>query len=274
MYDLHTHSRFSDGTLTPTELVSRAKQRGVSTIALTDHDTLAGIRELETAAQAQDLHWVSGIEFSCLWNGISVHVVGLNFNPDHPIMVEAVERQAQARESRALTIAERLEKRGIADALQGALEEAGDAHIGRPHFAKFLVKNGYCKSMNAAFKKYLGPGKPGDVKQLWPEVELAIEWILQAGGVAVLAHPNKYQLTRTKLKRLLVAFAEAGGQAMEVISGQQKQSDGESLALLAEEFGLLASCGSDFHVPGAAWQELGSHGPLPDRCTPIWHQFV
>jgi predicted metal-dependent phosphoesterase TrpH len=271
LYDLHAHSNYSDGILRPQAVVSRAKTQGVTALALTDHDTLGGLAEARQEALVQGIELIAGIEFSCLWNGIGIHVVGLQVDPDSRVMQEAVTSQHQARERRAETIAAKLEKAGIAGALDGARQVAGEgAVLGRPHFAKFLVAEGHCKSINAAFKRYLGAGKPGDVKQLWPSVGEAVDWIRAAGGIAVLAHPDKYKMTRTKLGRLLQEFVEAGGEAMEVVSGQQSPNTTRDMALIANRFELYASCGSDFHVPDQPWQELGGYSPLPDNCQPVW----
>ncbi|WP_439134938.1 PHP domain-containing protein [Pseudomaricurvus sp.] len=270
MHDLHTHSLCSDGILRPQALVSRAKTQGVTVLALTDHDTVVGIDEAQAAAAEEGIRVLPGIEFSCLWNGVGIHIVGLNIDPAHPQMQAAVARQGESRETRARQIGEKLAKAGIPGALEGAKKKAGDAVIGRPHFAQFLVETGRVSSMNAAFKKYLGAGKVGDVKQVWPPVAEAVSWILAAGGVAVIAHPDKYKMTRTKLGRLISDFAEAGGQAIEVVSGHQQPDLTRDLARIANQHGLYASCGSDFHVPDQSWQELGSFSALPDDCRPVW----
>ena len=202
---------------------------------------------------------------------MGIHIVGLNFDPDNTVLMTGVKQQTESRDTRAEMIAERLAKKGIVGALEGAKLEAGDdGVVGRPHFAKYMVKAGYVSTVNQAFKSYLGAGKPGDVKQLWPDIATAISWITAAGGVAVLAHPDKYNMTRTKLRRLLEEFAAAGGQAMEVVSGHQDKQLTHYLAQLADRFELHASCGSDFHVPDQPWQELGKCSPLPESCEPVW----
>lgn len=244
--------------------------QGVTVLALTDHDSVAGIDEARTAAAAEGIRLLPGIEFSCLWNGTGIHIVGLNIDPQHPQMQQAIARQAQNRDTRAVQIGDKLAKAGIPGALEGARRIAGDAVIGRPHFAQFLIETGRVSSVNAAFKKYLGAGKIGDVKQIWPSIAEAAGWITAAGGVAVVAHPDKYKMTRTKLGRLLEEFVEAGGRAMEVVSGRQSPELTRDLRLLANKFELHASCGSDFHVPDQPWQELGGFGGLPDDCCPVW----
>ncbi|MBR9912049.1 MAG: PHP domain-containing protein [Gammaproteobacteria bacterium] len=270
LFDLHSHSLHSDGILRPQAVVSRAKENGVTTLAITDHDSISGLAEARVAAAALDMQFINGIELSCLWDGVGVHVVGLNFDTGSDVLLAAIEGQGRARVERAVMIAERLARLGIADALAGAQEIAGIGAIGRPHFAQLLVNRGLVPNTSAAFKRYLGAGKPGDVKQLWPPVARAVEWINAAGGVAVLAHPEKYKMTRSKLRRLLTEFRAAGGQAMEVVSGRQAPDVTRSMAQLAAEFGLYASCGSDFHDPAQAWQDLGRFEPLPASCEPVW----
>lgn len=250
--------------------MSRAKEYGVSTLALTDHDTLAGQAALQQAAQQVQLKVISGIELSCLWSGVGIHLVGLNFDLHSPVMEQAVLHQQHAREQRAGLIADKLARLGMPGALEGAQGIAAGGSVGRPHFAKWLLDSGYVPNMNAAFKRYLGAGKPGDIKQMWPPIGTAVDWITGSGGVAVLAHPDKYKLTRSKLNRLILEFVEAGGQAMEVVSGRQNVTVTQYLADVAGRHQLHASCGSDFHSPGPSWQELGQFDGLPARCQPVW----
>lgn len=240
-------------------------------MALTDHDTVSGIEEAQ--ASAKQLKVISGIEFSSLWLGRGIHVVGLNIDLEHSALQQALVRQQQARSDRATLIAQRLEKAGIPHALRGAEHYAGDGVIGRPHFAQYLIDAGYVDSFQQAFKRYLGAGKAGDVKLHWPSLETVVEWITEAKGVAVLAHPEKYDLTRTKLYQLVECFQQAGGEAIEVVSGMQEKSVTAKLARIAEDFKLLASTGSDFHSPDFAWQALGGQSGLPPQCRPVWEHF-
>ncbi len=270
IYDLHTHSNASDGILSPEQLVSRAKMQGVTHLALTDHDTVAGLVAARRAAEESGIDLINGVEFSCLWQGITVHIVGLNVQMDSPILEQALADLAEARESRATEIAERLAKLGFGDALAGAQRFAGEANIGRPHFARYLVEIGAVNSINSAFKKFLGAGKAGDVKQVWPDVAKVCDIIRAVKGMAVLAHPLRYTLTITKLRRCLDEFKQVGGEGIEVVSGQQTSNQTKSAVALAKRFDLAASCGSDFHVPDQPWQELGRFGSLPEECTPVW----
>lgn len=270
IFDLHSHSYFSDGMLSPEALVARAKERGVSVLAVTDHDTIAGVAIAQKAAADAGMQLITGIEFSSQWGKGGVHIVGLGVDLHSPALIAAVEFQDQARRARSLAIAERLSRAGYPGALAGAQALAGEATLGRPHFAQYLVSIGAVKNINAAFKKFLGAGKPADVKYQWPLMDQVIGWIHAAGGVAVLAHPAKYELTRTKMCAMVDSFVAAGGDALEVISGLQPAALTEDLIRIANSRNLYASCGSDFHFPDQSWQELGSFGKLPPQSKPVW----
>jgi predicted metal-dependent phosphoesterase TrpH len=178
--------------------------------------------------------------------------------------------QAQAREDRAEKITEVLQRLGFDVALPQVQALAGLGVVGRPHFAQHLVATGQIPSMTMAFKRVLGSGKPGDIKANWPTLETAVGWITDAGGIAVVAHPMKYNMTLTKLRALLSDFVAAGGQGLEVLTGYQDAQRINALADLAHRFDLYASAGSDFHQPGQPWAELGRVAALPDRCVPVW----
>jgi predicted metal-dependent phosphoesterase TrpH len=274
IYDLHTHSTVSDGILSPEDLVSRAKCQGVDVLALTDHDSVAGLACARKAAELNGMGFVDGIELSCQWGKFGVHIVGLNIDPENKDLLGGVKTQTEARAQRGVLIGEKLRKAGIEGALAGALKIANGSVLGRPHFAQYLVESGSVATMKMAFKKYLGAGKPGDVKNLWPDLSEAIGWIHAAGGVAVLAHPDKYKMTRTKLRGLISDFAAAGGEALEVISGKQTTGIADYLVSVGNQYGLHASCGSDFHKPDQVWQELGAFGTMPPNSSPVWHLWA
>jgi predicted metal-dependent phosphoesterase TrpH len=271
IFDLHSHTSFSDGVLTPGELISRAVEKGVDCLAITDHDTVDAYRDIPLIHPRINL--VPGIELSTQWQTSGIHVLGLNVDLDSDAMLSAVSSQSAARLHRARQIGERLEKKGIKDAFNGANKLTAGGYIGRPHFARYLVDIGRVDSINKAFKKYMGDGKAGDVRQHWADLPQVIQWIRDANGIAVLAHPLKYKLTRTRLKRLLDDFMEAGGQGMEVVSGQQLPHQTSDMAKLCEQKGMLASCGSDFHMPGKHWAELGVFTSLPANVIPVWDRF-
>ena len=275
--DLHCHSTASDGVLAPAVLVERAHARGVGLLALTDHDTLDGIEEARVVAQALDVRLVSGIELSCLWNGATIHVLGYAFATDAPALQQAIAELHAGRWQRAETIAQRLHAKGMPGALEGArlvqqeLGDSGNAPA-RPHFAEFLVRAGHVRDRAEAFRKWLGAGKLGDVKQHWPSLHQTLTTLREAGAWISLAHPWQYDFTRSKRRRLVAEFTEAGGHALEVVNGMQPLEQVGGLAILAREFGLMASEGSDFHAPGD-WSELGLHRVLPEDLKPLWQCF-
>lgn len=271
MIDLHTHSNCSDGALTPLELLSRAQAAGVELLAITDHDTLAAFDTLAVGQQGS-LYLLPGIELSSRWRRQGVHLVGLNVDIKSAAMTEAVNEQCQVRLARFRRILEKLQKVGLQVDEQSILDESGSAP-GRPHIARYLAASGQVKSEQDAFKRYLGTGKTGDVHQDWPDMPRCIDWIRGAGGSAVLAHPLKYGLTRTKMHELAAGFAAAGGQAVEVMSGMQTADQCRAVNQLARNHGLMASVGSDFHDPDFPGSRLGC-APLSDAdLVPVWSQF-
>jgi predicted metal-dependent phosphoesterase TrpH len=271
-YDLHCHTTCSDGSLSPLELIQRAAEQGVDVLSITDHDTALAYQQLESTNQLP-LKIIPGIEFSTVWRKINIHIVGLNIQPQSDALKIGVTHQHQARKERAERIAEKLTGYGFNDALDRTSKIAGNDNIGRPHFAQYLVEIGAVSNIKQAFKKFLGSGKPCDIKQLWADLPQTIEWILDAGGTPVLAHPAKYKLTRTKLLAFLDDFIAAGGQGMEVVSGKQIPSVTRDLASICRQKNLYASCGSDFHQPGQDWAELGQYSTFPADCEPVWDHW-
>lgn len=269
--DLHCHTTASDGDWAPDRLVSEAVARGIETLAITDHDTFAGYRQARTTASSLGVKLIPGIELSVVWSGITLHIVGLNFDPESEVMKSAELAQSDARQRRALVIAERLSKKvGAEIDLQAVEALAGGEQVGRPHFAQYLVNQGHVNSMNQAFSRYLGAGKVGDVKAMWPEMKQALDWILASGGVAVMAHAHLYNMTRTKLKACLADFKSLGGTAMEVAYGQMDSNQRGQMCALAKEMGFLGSCGSDFHGPNRYGLELGVMPAFPADVPPVW----
>ncbi|WP_422156109.1 PHP domain-containing protein [Vreelandella titanicae] len=269
--DLHMHSTASDGALTPTELVTLCAERGLTHMSLTDHDTMDGIEEAGRAAEQAGLCLIPGCELSTRWQGINIHVVALMPGGLQGSMVEGLIQQREARIQRAAVIAERLEKVGLSNALEKARLHAGsDRPLGRPDFARALVAEGVVPDWASAFKRYLGSGKKGDVKAHWPEISEAVSWIVDSGGVAVIAHPLRHGLTRRKRGLLMDTFQAAGGQAVELVSGQQNPDSTRDLARQLVERDLYASMGSDFHFPGSH-AAPGSMSLVPRTAAPpIW----
>ncbi len=272
IFDLHTHTTASDGALTPTELVHLAHEHGVDVLAVTDHDTVAGCAEAMDASE-KNLNIVPGIEFSTTWAGRSIHIVGLNVDPENPELLSGVKEQQCTRDARAREIGRRLTRLGIDDPYPAVSQTAGDAAIGRPHFAAHLVDKGVVKDTATAFRKYLGSGKLGDVKLGWAALADVIAWIHAASGVAVLAHPAKYKMTMTKLRLLAADFVAAGGDGIEVVCGQQTPDVTRRLADVARDLDLAASIGSDFHHPAQSWSRPGSCGLLPKDLRPVWESW-
>ncbi len=267
--DLHTHSRASDGALEPRELLLRAAAAGVDMLAITDHDTVAGIAALPERLPGKT-RLVPGVELSANWNNVCVHVVGLAIDISAAELCAGLRRQQTVRTERAAQIAVKLEQAGFHGIRDNVRPQPGSEYIGRPDFARYLVNSNQIKDSKTAFKKYLGRGKIGDIRHSWPEMREAIGWINSAGGVAVLAHPAKYKLSNLRLEELCKAFVHGGGQALEVISGRQQPGLTERLARLANRYELHASGGSDFHAPDQPWAELGRVQALPASCRPVW----
>ncbi len=273
-YDLHSHSTASDGTLTPAELVTRANDAGVDVLALTDHDSTAGLQEARAEADKLGLNLVNGCEISVTWSGTTLHILGLNISPECEELQDGLKDIRKYRDWRAEEIARKLDKAGIGGSYEGASALAKGKLISRTHFAHFLVKNGYATDVRSVFKKYLVKNKPGFVQGRWASLEDVMAWIKAANGQAVIAHPARYKLTRSKLIRLLKEFTELGGAGIEVVSGSHNRDECFTMGKLASDLGLLASAGSDFHGPENPWIELGKLPALPNGCKPIWHDWV
>jgi predicted metal-dependent phosphoesterase TrpH len=270
IHDLHSHSLASDGTLTPRELVTLAAGAGVQVLALTDHDETAGIAEAAQAADELGIRLVPGVEVSVTWERMTIHVVGLNIDPEHPMLDEGLERLRAYRNWRAEEIGRRLAKHGVRDAHAGARALARGRIVSRTHFAHYLVSQGFGRDTRAVFQHFLRRNKPGHVPGEWAGLEEAVGWIRSAGGVAVIAHPARYDLSGTKLRRLIAEFMDCGGEAMEVVSGSHSREDNEAMAAHVRRTGMLASAGSDFHGPENPWVALGRLPELPVGCPPVW----
>lgn len=270
--DLHCHSIVSDGLLSPTALVERARANGVDLLALTDHDEIGGLDEAMAAAKDAGMRFVTGVEISVSWgDDQTVHIVGLNFDHHLPELVNGLARVRGGRDARAGRMAVELAKVGIDGAYEGALKYAGNpALISRSHFARYIVERGFAPDVKTVFDHWLAKGKPGYVSHPWAELHEALGWIKAAGGIAVIAHPCRYRLTATERRELYVAFKELGGQGIEVVSGSHNEAEQREIASVAREFGFLASRASDFHGPGESYIDLGKLAPLPPDLTPVW----
>ena len=269
--DLHCHSTISDGTLEPEAVVARAHAQGVELLSLTDHDELSGQLRAQAAADALGLAYVPGVEISVTWSGRTIHILGLGLDPSAPALNAGLLGVREYRDWRAKEIGLRLAAKGIEGAYAGALALAADERfVGRTHFARFLVQQGYAATVREVFKRYLVKGKPGHVTGDWASLEAALDWIREAGGQAVIAHPARYSLTGFKMRHLIGEFRELGGVGIEVISGSHSRDEACVYAQRARDFSLLASAGSDYHGPEHPYMELGRLPNLPPSCAPIW----
>ena len=269
--DLHCHSIVSDGTLTPEELAARAAANGVELWALTDHDEIGGQHRAAEAARSQGMKYLTGTEISVTFAGQTVHIVGLGFDPDDPAMLQGLMDTRGGRGNRALEMADQLAKVAIKDAYEGALRYVGNpALISRTHFARFLVETGVCKETSEVFRKYLTEGKPGYVEHRWASLKDAVQWITRAGGMAVIAHPARYKFSANEEFALFSEFKAHGGRAVEVVTGSHTAAEYVKYAATAQEFGLAASRGSDFHSPDESHTDLGTLPYLPGELTPVW----
>lgn len=271
--DLHTHSTCSDGGLSPADLVQRAAAAGVQVLALTDHDTVAGLDEAQRSAAASGIRLVPGVEISAAWRAQAIHVLGLWIDPASPALRSMLRVQGELRRARMRKICARLDKLKLPGAELLAAVEQNPGLPTRAHLAAALVAGGHVDSAEAAFRKYLSKGKTAHVAAEWPALETVVGWIRAAGGVASLAHPTRYSLSAGARRRLLTDFSAAGGTCLEVVTGANGVQNADSCAALAVNHGLLGSVGSDFHSPQAAWNPLGRSLKLPDCVTPVWRSF-
>jgi len=272
--DLHCHSLASDGELSPARVVERAVDNGVTLLALTDHDTIAGQSEAMRRAQQLGANTVSGIELSCLWRGYAIHVLGYHFSLTDGLMQDFQQKQTRVRLERAQQISDILMKKGLPDFFEAARSLTESGVPGRPHFAEAMIARGVVRNYGEAFKKYLGAGKAGDVKSGWPDLSQVVDCIHSAKGSAVIAHPRKYKMSLTRLRELIVDFKELGGEGIEVVVSGRKQGEIGLLCDLCQRFQLKGSVGSDFHTTRFPWADLGRVPPLPTSVSAIWEDWL
>ncbi len=260
--------------LAPSALLQRAAERGVRTLALTDHDTLAGLEDAHRAAKAHGVTLVTGVEISASWRAQTVHVVGLGIDPCNAALRDGLRAIRAGRLQRAEAIGRRLAAIGIGSALDGAMALAASPEtIGRTHFARYLVAAGFAVDVKAAFRRLLGEGEPGYVRHSWSALADAVEWIRRSGGTAVLAHPARYRLPPAGLRALFEEFRALGSAAVEVVTAGQDEQTANRIARLACATGLAASAGSDFHGPERSRPDLGQVADLPAICVPVWRDW-
>ena len=272
--DLHTHSSCSDGALTPAELVAHAAAAGVEVLALTDHDTVAGLKEAEHSAGVLGVRLVPGVEISASWRAQAIHVLGLWIDPASAPLRGVLATQGERRRVRMRKICARLGRLGLPGM---ELLAAVEAHPGLPtraHLANAMVAGGHVNRADEAFRKYLGSGKAANVAAEWPALDVVVGWIRAAGGVASLAHPARYALSAGARRQMLADFVAAGGAALEVVAGANGAQHVEAMAALAVKYGLMGSVGSDFHDPQLTWNPLGRSLKLPDCVIPVWRSYI
>lgn len=273
-YDLHCHSTASDGLLAPAEVVRRAAGNGVGVLALTDHDEISGLAEARAQATESGLRFIEGVEVSISWGGTTIHIVGLNIDPDNLQLRQGLQAIRDGRAERAKRMAQDLARAGIPGSLEGAYAYVENPKlIGRTHFARFLVEKRYVSDVKSAFQHYLVSGKPGYVPHQWASLEEALGYIKAGAGLAVVAHPGRYKLTRAEMRKFLGEFKDGGGAGIEVVTSGHTAEQCLEYAILAKEFGLLASRGSDFHGPGESRVDLGMLPGLSADLKPVWHDW-
>lgn len=273
--DLHCHSNVSDGTLTPEEVAARAHRNGVELWSLTDHDEIGGQERARDAAHRLGMSYLSGSEISVTFAGRTVHIVGLGFDANDTDLAHGLAATRGGREQRARNMAADLERVGVHGAFEGALKYVGNPDlISRTHFARYMVEIGVCKELSDVFKRYLTEGKPGYVEHRWAKLSDAVRWITEAGGVAVIAHPGRYDLTPNEEFALFAEFKALGGLGVEVVTGSHTVPEYQKYANLACELDLLASRGSDFHDPKESHTDLGTLPALPKRVRPVWEALA
>ena len=257
--------------MTPEDLAARAKANGVELWALTDHDEIGGQHRAAAAARAQGMAYLTGVEISVTFADTTVHIVGLGFDPDDARLAEGLVATRGGRGERARDMAQQLAQAGIPGAYEGALKFVGNpALISRTHFARFLVETGVCRDTSEVFRRFLTEGKPGYVPHRWARLGDAVRWITEAGGVAVIAHPARYKFSANEEFALFSEFKAHGGRGVEVVTGSHSPPEYLTYAAMAQEFGLAASRGSDFHSPDESHTDLGTLPPLPGTLTPVW----
>lgn len=273
LIDLHCHSTVSDGLLPPQDLVAHAASRGVKVLGLTDHDDLGGLATARQAASEHGIHFINGVEISVTWKRRTLHIVGLKVDAENHSLKTALAKVRTARDARAKEIASGLQKVGIEGAYEGAQKFAKQSIMTRSHFAQFLVEAGHAKNVKSVFKKFLVKGKPGFVDHQWMSLEEAVTLIRDSGGIAVVAHPGRYDLGFVNMHLLMHEFRGYGGEAIEVVTGSHTPPQYDQFAKIAHRFGLKASQGSDYHGPGLSYMEMGYLPELPHGCIPVWHDW-
>src|SRR3989442_7675710 len=235
--DLHGHSTAADGLLRPEELVARAASNGVEILALTDHDGVSGLAEARAKAESEGVRFVDGVEISVTWEGSTVHIVGLQIDPENPLLLSGLESIREGRARRAEKMGEALAAAGVPDSLAGAKAYAENPSlISRSHFARHLVKTGRAPDVKGVFQHYLVKGKPGFVPHRWALLGAAVSWIRASGGIAVVAHPGRYNFSKLQLHAFLAQFRDSGGAGIKVVTGSHSPEHYSEYVGITSEF--------------------------------------
>lgn len=275
LVDLHSHSTVSDGVFAPDQVATRAHKNGVELWALTDHDEVGGLALAEQTARNLGMGFVPGVEVSVTFLGKTVHIVGLGIDYHSQDLVDALRYVRSGRWQRAQRIADALEAMGVDNALEEAVAYATNPElVSRTHFARFLVDKGYCATIQDVFSQYLGDQAPAFVPMQWATLDEALRWINGAGGVAVIAHPGRYDFDTLQFDLLFAQFKEWGGVGIEVVTGSHAPHQYQQYAQIAKRYGFEASVGSDFHGPAEGRLDLGQLPDLPPGLTPIWQRWL
>ncbi len=272
MIDLHSHTHLSDGALAPVELLRRAIDNGLSHLAITDHDCTSALDELVKLPEAARLSLIPGVEVSTLWAQREIHIIGLFVDTNNEALSDLLHHHQGLRAERVEGFDQRLRAIGI-NGLMDYIQALPCIALSRNHVADFLIEQGHAADKQKAFSKFLGSSGRVRTPARWCTIDTAVAAIRGAGGIAVLAHPDRYKLTRSRLLTLLGEFRECGGEAMEVSYSNLSHEQLLSMAGLCRSLDLWASQGSDFHTPAAGWMDLGRIRQLPAdvRERALWH---
>ncbi len=269
LVDFHTHSHCSDGVLSPAALVERARTRNVGTLALTDHDTIAGLDEARAACAEAGIRFVPGVELSAGWRGQTIHVVGLQIDEQHAGLREHMDSVRARRRQRLAEIGERLEKKARLPGRELAAVAGESASPTRMHLARLLVERGHASDTQQAFDRFLNRNTPGHVPAEWPDFASVMSVLRDSRALPVLAHPHRYRVSSGQLRELTSTFAREGGVALEASMAGMSLNDADRIASLCRKLDLHASMGSDFHDPAIPWNPLGRWLKLAAGLRPV-----
>ena len=268
--DLHNHSYYSDGVLSPAKVVGLAKEAGCDLFSLTDHDTTDGVAEAQIEADKFGVNLLTGVEISAFWRNMTIHIIGLGIDLNNDKLQEGLAHNQQLRNDRAEKIALSLWRSGIKDALEKTQSLSKTKMLTRTHFAQMLIREGYCKDIKSVFRRYLTTGKPGGVRVEWKNIDEVINWIHAAGGKAVIAHPFRYRMTHTKIKNMLNDFKGVFGDGLEIVTATSTDEEVSLSTQWSEHYKLLSSCGSDFHGWPNQRISIGRLRDMPNLDNAVW----